>query len=323
VERLFLKPFTNLSPTISRSFPLSCATLICFFVATGTASAQGPTIATSPRAQPEQSREPETLAEDAQAPGAQSTPAPQSQPPTPDQQPNTPQQPNTAQQQAPPPDAPQAKKPDDTKNGTSKDRLLFALPNFLTLEEADKVPPLTTGQKFKVVAQGVFDPSEFVLVGFVALVGQASNSNPSYGQGFTGYAKRYGTAYGDTAIENFMVGAILPSLLHQDPRYFQSGHGSFLHRTGHAISRVFITRTDSGGRQINYSELGGAFTAAAISNYTYHPHSDRGFGNVCETSGTQIGFDVATYMLKEFWPDLRKRMKRHDASSAGQISNTK
>ncbi|MGA2419397.1 MAG: hypothetical protein ABSG69_04895 [Candidatus Acidiferrum sp.] len=227
------------------------------------------------------------------------------------------------QQAPPPPDATQAKKPDDNKSGTSKDRLFFALPNFLTLEEADKAPPLTTGQKFKVVAQGVFDPSEFLLVGFVAGIGQASNSNPSYGQGAQGYAKRYGTAYGDTAIENFMVGAIFPSLLHQDPRYFQSGHGSFMRRTGHAISRVFITRTDSGGQQVNYSELIGAFSAAAISNYTYHPHSDRGFGNVSETSGTQIGFDVATYMLKEFWPDIRKRLKHHDAGSGGQISNSK
>jgi len=324
VERLFLKPFTNLSRTISRSLPLSCAALISFFVVTGTASAQSPTVATAPWTLRGETQAPGTPTQDAQAPAAQDSAAPQAQSQNPDQQqPNTTPQPNTAPQQAPPPDAPQAKKPDDARNGTSKDRLLFALPNFLTLEEADKVPPLTTGQKFKVVAQGVFDPSEFLLVGFVALIGQASNSNPTYGQGFQGYAKRYGTAYGDTAIENFMVGAIYPSLLHQDPRYFQSGHGSFLHRTGHAISRVFITRTDSGGRQINYSELGGAFTAAAISNYTYHPHSDRGFGNVCETSGTQIGFDVATYMLKEFWPDLRKRMKRHDAASAGQISNTK
>ncbi len=238
------------------------------------------------------------------------------------QKPNTTSQSNTTSQQSPPPDAPQAKKPDDGKNGTSKDRIFWALPNFLTLEDADKVPPLTTGQKFKVVAQGVFDPSEFLLVGVVAGIGQASDSNPSYGQGFQGYAKRYGTAYGDTAIENFMVGAILPSILHQDPRYFQSGHGGFWRRTGHAVSRVFVTRTDAGGQQFNYSEVGGALVAAAISNYTYHPHSDRGFGNVSKTAGTQIGFDVGTYMLKEFWPDIRKHY-HHDAGAGGQTTNSK
>lgn len=238
------------------------------------------------------------------------------------QTPSTTSQSNTAPQQAPPPDAPQAKKPDDGKNGTSKDRIFWALPNFLTLEDADKVPPLTTGQKFKVVAQGVFDPSESLLVGVVAGIGQASDSNPSYGQGFQGYAKRYGTAYGDTAIENFMVGAIFPSILHQDPRYFQSGHGGFWRRTGHAVSRVFVTRTDAGGKQFNYSEVGGALAAAAISNYTYHPQSDRGFGNVSKTWGTQIGFDVGTYMLKEFWPDIRKHY-HHDAGAGGQTPNSK
>ena len=90
----------------------------------------------------------------------------------------------------------------------------------------ENVPPLTPGQKFKVVARGVFDPMEFVLVGFVAGLGQASDSDPSYGQGAQGYAKRYGTAYGDNAIENFMASlGVLPSVLHQDPRYYQLGQG--------------------------------------------------------------------------------------------------
>jgi hypothetical protein len=324
---LFLKPSMNFSRNVSTCLHLPCAALVCFFVMSGTASAQSPSFATSPWAQ--HGEAPDTHAQDAQAPAAQNTAVPEAHSQPPDQQPpNTTPQPNTTQppkttpQQAPPPDAPQAKKPDDGKNGTSKDRIFWALPNFLTLEDADKVPPLTTKEKFKVVAQGVFDPSEFLLVGFVAGIGQAANSNPSYGQGFQGYAKRYGTAYGDTAIENFMVGAIFPSMLHQDPRYFQSGHGGFWHRTGHAVGRVFITRTDSGGQQVNYSELVGALGAAAISNYTYHPHSDRGFGAVSKTWGTQIGFDVATYMIKEFWPDIRKHYKQHDAGPVGQTSTT-
>ena len=84
------------------------------------------------------------------------------------------------------------------------------MPNFLTVEDADRIPPLSSGQKFKVVARGVFDPFEFVLVGFVAGLGQASNSNPTYGQGAQGYAKRYGTSYADNAIENFMASAVFP-----------------------------------------------------------------------------------------------------------------
>jgi len=220
-----------------------------------------------------------------------------------------------------PPEAPKAKEnaipqqapaPQQTKQnaGTSNDRILWTMPNFLTLENAAQIPPLTPGQKFKVVARGVFDPFEFVLVGFVAGLGQASDSNPSYGQGAQGYAKRYGTAYADNAIENFMASAVFPSLLHQDPRYYQLGHGGFMKRSLHAVSRVVITRSDSGQTQLNYSELLGGATAAAISTYTYHPQSERGVGNVASVWVTQMGWDAATYMIKEFWPDLRK--KSHD-----------
>jgi hypothetical protein len=191
--------------------------------------------------------------------------------------------------------------------GTSKDRILWTLPNFLTVEDAENIPPLTSGQKFKVVGRSLIDPSEFVLIGFVAGLGQASNSDPSYGQGAQGYGKRYATAYADNAIENFMASAALPSLLHQDPRYYQLGRGGFLKRAGHAISRVVLTRSDSGQKQFNYSEVFGAGMAAAISTYSYHPAQDKNVGTVVSVWGTQLGWDIGTYMIKEFWPDLRRK----------------
>jgi hypothetical protein len=199
----------------------------------------------------------------------------------------------------------------EQETGTSKDRLFWTMPNFLTMENTESIPPLTSGDKFKVVGRSLIDPSEFVLIGFVAGLGQASNSNPSYGQGSQGYGKRYATAYADNAIENFIASAALPSLLHQDPRYYQLGHGGFLRRTGHAISRVVMTRSDSGRSQFNYSEVFGAGMAAAISTYSYHPESERGVGTVISVWGTQIGWDVGTYMLKEFWPDLRRKHHRN------------
>ena len=201
---------------------------------------------------------------------------------------------------------------------TSNDRILWTMPNFLTMENADRVPPLSAGEKFKVTARGLFDPFEFVLVGFVASLGQAADSDPAYGQGMQGYGKRYGSAYGDNLIENFMGSAVLPSILHQDPRYYQLGHGGFLRRTGHALSRVIITRSDSGDSQPNYSEVGGAFAAAAIATYSYHPQSERGIGNVVGVWGTQMAWDAATFMIKEFWPDLRKRSERHKRDLAAQ-----
>jgi hypothetical protein len=213
---------------------------------------------------------------------------------------------NPPQTTSQPQPTPQQQAPAQQRD-TSHDRLFWALPNFLTVENAENVPPLTAGQKFKLVARGIYDPMEFVLVGFVAGLGQASDSDPSYGQGAQGYAKRYGTAYGDNAIENFMAYAVFPSVLHQDPRYYQLGQGGFRKRAVHAISRVVLTRSDSGQTQFNYSELLGASSAAAISTYAYHPQSERSFGNVATVWGTQMGWDVATYLVKEFWPDLRKK----------------
>src|ERR1700683_5437223 len=245
-----------------------------------------------------------------------SQPAPnQSQPPQQPQSSATPATNTSAGSSQSLPDKPQPAAPaKDQKNvqheqqtGTSKDRIFWTMPNFLTVEDADNIPPLSSGQKFKVVGRSLIDPSEFVLVGFVAGRGQAGNSDPSYGQGAQGYAKRYGTAYGDNAIENFMASAVLPSLLHQDPRYYQLGHGGFRRRAVHALSRVVITRSDSGQTQFNYSEILGAGSAAAISTYTYHPQSERSFGNVATVWVTQMGWDAATYMVKEFWPDLRKK----------------
>ena len=231
--------------------------------------------------------------------------------------------PSLAQQQNPAPadTSSQGQSKTGAKSGDNKDpaiqeqkspqndRLFFVLPNYLTVENAKQIPPLTTGQKFKLVALGTFDPIEFPYVGVLALIDQAENTDPSFGQGFVGYAKRYGAAFADTTIENFMVGAVLPSLLHQDPRYYQSGKGGFFHRAGYAALRVLITRSDSGKKQFNYSELAGSALTAALSN-TYHPPQDRTALNSANIWMTQIWGDAVSYELKEFWPDIRRKLHK-------------
>ena len=190
------------------------------------------------------------------------------------------------------------------------DRLFYVLPNYLTVENSKHIPPLTTGQKFKLVALGTFDPVEYPYVGVLALIDQAENTDPSFRQGFVGYAKRYGAAYADTTIENFAVGAVFPSLLHQDPRYFQSGQGGFWRRAGYAALRVFITRTDSGKSQFNYSEWVGSALAAALSN-TYHPPQDRNALNTANIWVTQLWGDAVSFEVKEFWPDIRRKLHKN------------
>jgi hypothetical protein len=210
--------------------------------------------------------------------------------------------------------------------GTSNDRLFFTLPNFLTLENAGQVPPLTTKQKYAVVARGSFDYIQFPWYGFLSAISQAQDSEPGFGQGWEGFGKRFATSFADGTIENFTTGAILPSLLHQDPRYFQLGQGSFAHRTWYAVSRNFITRTDSGKNQFYYSEVMGGALAAAISTYSYHPKSrfvttttpgelrfipsDRTLSNTAKVWGTQYGYDTLTLVVKEFWPDIRRKLRK-------------
>lgn len=215
--------------------------------------------------------------------------------------------------------------------GTSNDRLFYALPNFLTLENGGKVPPLTAKQKFKVVALGTFDRVNYPWWGLLAAISQADDSEPQFGQGWLAYAKRYGTTAGDSITENFMVGAVFPSILRQDPRFYQSGRGGFGSRIWYAATRMVVTKGDSGRKEFNFSEIFGAATAAAVSDYTYHPRSayistpsnphmfvgsDRTLANTADVWATQLSLDTITLVVKEFWPDVQRKLsKKHAAST--------
>lgn len=197
------------------------------------------------------------------------------------------------------------KEPEKTKN----DRMFYVMPNFLTVGNQSKVAPLSWKQKFAITAKGSFDPYEFVVVGVLAGTRQAENAYPAFGQGFVGYAKRYGTAFADQVDGNIMVGGLYPTILKTDPRYFQLGKGKFIYRFGYALSRIFITRRDSGGRLFNFPEFAGNATAIAISN-VYYPSADRGFSAGVNNWGVQMGIDAFGNELKEFWPDIHRRLSK-------------
>jgi hypothetical protein len=198
----------------------------------------------------------------------------------------------------------------EAPQATSKDRLFFGMPNYLTLESTDHVPPLSTKEKFKVTVKGAFDPFEYFWYGARAGISQLGNTEPGYGQGMEGYAKRYGAFFADGTIQNVMAAAVMPTLLKQDPRYYQLGHGGFWKRAAYAASRVLVTRSDAGGGQFNWSEVLGSAGAAGISTFTYHPKGDRNLGNAMTVWGSQVGVDALTLAIKEFWPDLRKKLSK-------------
>jgi len=197
-----------------------------------------------------------------------------------------------------------------TAGGTANNRLFGVLPNFLTVENAGSVPPLTAAQKFELTARGSFDWAEFVWYGALAGIGQLEHSDAGQGQGGAGYGRRYAVDLADGTIENFTTKAILPSLLHQDPRYFRLGQGGIGHRTWYAISRIFVTRGDSGHSQFNYSEVLGGGSAAAISAYSYHPGDDRSLATVGSVWGEQMGYDALSFVAKEFWPDISRKFHK-------------
>jgi hypothetical protein len=192
---------------------------------------------------------------------------------------------------------------------TADDRIFKVMPNFETVEGSATAPPLTVGEKFTLTAKGAFDPFEFALAGTLAGLSQAEDSDPTYRQGAAGYGKRYAAAFADLAIGNFMSGAILPALLREDPRYFQLGKGTFGHRFAYALSRIFVTPTDAGHIEFNYSEFLGNAAAAGISN-AYSSPEDRTVGNAVGSFGEQLGVDMVGNELKEFWPGIRRKMFR-------------
>jgi hypothetical protein len=191
---------------------------------------------------------------------------------------------------------------------TSNNRLFYALPDFLTVENTADLRPLTAQQKFTVVARSSFDYVVLPVYALRTSISQAQNREPSYGQGAPGYGKRYALTFADCTIDNFMVGAVLPSLLHQDPRFYRLGDGPVAHRAAYAVSRILFTRADSGRKQFNFSEVFGSALATGISTYSYHPPEDRTFRNAATAWGTQMAFHTVTLAMKEFWPDLRRKM---------------
>jgi hypothetical protein len=201
---------------------------------------------------------------------------------------------------------------DSTKPATEDKRILGIFTNHRTTDDSADLQKLTAKGKLAIAFGDATDPATFVQTAFVSGIGQATNANPSFGQGIEGYAKRFGTAYADFAAENMMTEGIFPTLLHQDPRYFRRREGSARSRVVYAMSRLFITRGDSGRSQFNYSEVGGAAASVAISN-AYYPDG-RTVGNNVERYGQQLGFDAASNVLKEFWPDLKRKLPRRITS---------
>ena len=178
-------------------------------------------------------------------------------------------------------------------------RIFGIIPNFYTSFEGENAAPLTTKMKFDLAFKISYDPVTFAGVGFVAGLRQAFDT-PNYRQGAKGYGERFGVTAADGFTDIMIGGAILPSLLHQDPRYFYQGTGTTGSRLRHAILSAFIAKGDNGKWQPNYSSVGGDLASGALSNL-YFPKSNRGGGLVLSLfalgTAERIGSNVVQELL--------------------------
>jgi len=190
-------------------------------------------------------------------------------------------------------------------------RILGLIPQNKTVPPRRKYTeePLSTGEKFQLALKDTIDPFTFVLAGFYSGIAQWQDDFPTWGLGSVGYAHRFGAAYADQAVGNYLTEAIFPSMLHEDPRYFRKGTGSKWSRFDYALMRILITRTDSGGDGFNYSEIVGNAVASGIST-AYYPASERNLGETAQKFAYQIASDAAFNVLLEFWPEMRHTIFR-------------
>jgi hypothetical protein len=192
---------------------------------------------------------------------------------------------------------------DPLAEGRQTKRILYVVPNFRAVSAEQHLPPQSVKEKFKTAMLDNFDYSSFIFVAGQAGVAQAANSYPEFGQGAKGYGRYYWHTFADSVNENTWVEFIIPSILHQDTRYYTLGKGEFGKRVGYAFSRILITRTDSGHTDFNYSEFLGAGAFAGIANL-YYPSAERTFTKTYQRWITNLCIDGGVFVFKEVWPDI-------------------
>lgn len=176
-------------------------------------------------------------------------------------------------------------------------RVLGFIPNFYVSYDKNPVP-LTSKLKFRLAFKVAIDPVTFAGTAFLASTNQAAHY-PDYVEGMTGYGQRFGSIYVNGLTDIMIGGAILPSILHQDPRYFYQGTGSKKSRLIHALLNPVVCRGDNGRLQANYSSLGGYLASGALAN-TYYPAANRGPGLLSRIFAVDFSANVANGVLQEF-----------------------
>jgi hypothetical protein len=168
---------------------------------------------------------------------------------------------------------------------------------------------LTSRDKFRIFYQNTLDPFPFAEVAVHAGISQAEDTHRGFGEGWSGYGKRYGASLADSTSARFFCVFLFPSLFKQDPRYLRRSEGSFGSRVVYALSRPLITRADSGEAQFNVSNILGKFAASGLAN-AYYPPGNQGWGATASRVGAGIGYQSLGNLGVEFWPEIHRFIRK-------------
>ena len=182
-------------------------------------------------------------------------------------------------------------------------RILGVMPNYRAVSAGAIPPPPTPKQAFKIATQNTFDYSSFVFVGITSLMAEGTDAHPQLGEGITGYGRYYWRGFLDKAAGNYLVIFALPTVFHEDERYYAMGEGGFWKRAIYAASRILITPDYHGHNTFNASEVFGRGISQAVSA-AYYPSQDRTGGALAVKYGWAMGRDALTNVFREFWPDI-------------------
>ena len=194
----------------------------------------------------------------------------------------------------------------------SNDRIFGVIPNFQTVSDPNQTyEPLRMRDKWKLFVKESVDPFTFASAAGGAALSQIDNDNPKYGYGVKPYLQRFGAAQADITTQNFFGDAVLASLLKEDPRYFRKGPSSpVVKRVGYALSRVVVTRRDSGRPIFNFAGVIGMGMGIALSD-AYYPRPSVGGGELESRIITSLAASALGNLLPEFWPDIKQKLSRH------------
>jgi hypothetical protein len=205
--------------------------------------------------------------------------------------------------------APQTQPNDQSESQTK--RILGIIPNFRAVSTDVKLPAQSVKEKFITATEDSFDYSSIFIPAMLAGYSMGTNATPEFHQGAAGYGRYFWHAAVDQTSENYMVEFIVPAITHEDTRFYTLGRGGFLKRTGYALSRVAVTRSDSGNEVFNVGEVLGSGASAGLSSL-YYPSRERSFANTGTEWGLDIGIDAAAFVFKEFWPDVNHRLLKRN-----------